>query len=121
MKVNHAGVLLAAFIDISEAIRIPYHVANYTAAVFGTDHDATAFAARLPPPVPQRPAPTAPKELNLPLFNNANDDVWEKAKCKGANFVRAMRGSDRDAGQVFKPPRDSAASEWENFDIGMLT
>ncbi|KAF1924504.1 uncharacterized protein M421DRAFT_8806 [Didymella exigua CBS 183.55] len=67
--------------------------------------------------VPPRPAPKPPKEPHLPLFNNANDDAWYKAKCKGASFVRAMRGSDRDAGQVFKPTRDPAAPEFEDLDF----
>lgn len=130
MNINHVGVLLAALVCTGHALRISDHVTNYTAAVLGLDNNATAFASEpvrplpplplLAPPLPPRPIPKAPREPYLPLFDNANDEVWDRAKCKGANFVRAMRGSDRDAGQVFKPPRDSGASKWENLDFSMI-
>lgn len=116
MKIDKVAVLLTFIIGTSQALRISDHNANYTAAI----DKVTTFSDDLPPPVPPRPAPKPPKEPYLSLYDNANDNAWEKAKCKGANFVRAMRGSDREAGQVFKPPRDSAASEFENLDFGMV-
>lgn len=114
MKIKNVAVLLTFIVGTSQALQI-----NDTAVAFSVDK-ITTFADGLPPPVPPRPAPKPPKEPYLSLYDNANDDAWEKAKCKGANFVRAMRGSDRDAGQVFKPPRDSAASEFENLDFSMI-
>lgn len=131
MTFNRVGLLLTAAIGVAQALRISDHVANYTATRAIVNKEATIFAdgsppplpprPALPPPLPPRPVPQPPKEPYLALFDDASDDVWEKAKCKGANFVRAMRGSDRDAGQVFKPPRDSAASEFENLDFGMIS
>ncbi|KAJ4991638.1 hypothetical protein SVAN01_02753 [Stagonosporopsis vannaccii] len=116
MKINHTGVLLAALVGTRHALRITDPTANATAGVFGIENSAAAFASESAPPLPPRPTPKS-SEPYLPLFLSANDEVWDKAKCKGANFVRAMCGSDRDAGQVFKPPRDSAASQWENLDF----
>ncbi|KAF3040968.1 hypothetical protein E8E12_009025 [Didymella heteroderae] len=108
MKINNVAAWLAFIFDSSRAFRISHR--GHTTL--------EAFSKRdLPPPIPPRPAPRPPKEPYLALYDNANDDSWETAKCKGANFMRAMRGSDRIAGQVFNPPRDSAASEYENLDF----
>lgn len=54
----------------------------------------------------------------LDLYPDANDEEWTKAQCKGANFVRAMRGSDSEAGKIFNPPRDTAASLYNEDDLG---
>jgi hypothetical protein len=113
MKINNIAAWVTLIVSSSQALRISHH-ANTTLEAFDK-----VSKHNLPPPVPPRPAPRPPKEPYLGLYDNADDDAWNKAKCKGANFVRAMRGSDRDAGQVFSPPRDSAASEFENssFDF----
>jgi hypothetical protein len=105
MKIGNVAALLIVVFATSQALQI-----NST--------DVDEISKRdLPPPIPPRPATRPPKVPYLPLYDNANDDAWEKSKCKGANFLRAMRGSDREAGQVFNPPRDSAASEYENLDF----
>lgn len=131
MKIS--SVLVLAFAVSSFQLRLPGSRANQrvrfldcfanstsAAARLGATKNFTTFAGGLPPPVPLRPAPKPPGEPYLSLYASASDDAWEKAKCKGANFVRAMRGSDREAGQVFQPPRDSAAAAFENIEYGML-
>jgi hypothetical protein len=50
-----------------------------------------------------------PRPTFLNLYPNAADAEWAKARCKGDRFVKAMKGSDADAGKIFKPPRDTAA------------
>ena len=103
------------------AIQLSDYFANYTssktfAVAFGAFKNVTTFEGGLPPPVPLRPAPTPPGELCLALYAGANDDIWENAKCMGANFVRTMYGSNQEAGQLFKPPRESAVREFENLE-----
>lgn len=93
---------------------------SHPGSVIGTTNDVAAGAAdRLPPPVPARPALSPPGEPYLPLYASASDEVWDKAKCKGTNFVRAMRGSDKEAGSVFSPPRESAAGEFEDISMAL--
>jgi hypothetical protein len=54
----------------------------------------------------------------LNLYTNAWDTEWENAQCKGANFVRALRGSDSEAGKIFNPPCDTAAGLYDETNIG---
>lgn len=54
----------------------------------------------------------------LDLYADAKEEEWNKAQCKGANFVRAMRSSDSEAGKIFKPPRDTAAGLFSEKDTG---
>lgn len=71
----------------------------------------------MPKPVPdlfsKDPQPTF-----LDLYPSAADGEWDSAKCKGANFVGAMKGSDSEAGKVFNPPRDSAAGLYNEDHLG---
>ena len=126
MKISNAVVLalVVGSIQLQPPVsgannrnRILEYFANYTSPAIGLDatKNFTAFAGDLPPPVPQVPNPRPPGDLALPLFASASDEVWEKAKCKGANFVRAMRGSDREAGATFNPVRASAAGQFEKL------
>ncbi|KAJ8117173.1 hypothetical protein OPT61_g1559 [Boeremia exigua] len=127
MRFSFAGALLAVVVGSGQALRISDHVAHLTAASVVLDGGNITFTSRsappipprpaIPPPVPPRPTPRPPNGPYLSLFDNANDIIWENAKCKGTNFIRAMRSSDRDAGRIFKPPRDSAASEFEHLDF----
>lgn len=111
MKIKNVSVWLTFIVGSSQAFRV-LHGVNTTLTMFND-----VSKRNIHPPVPPRPAPRQPKEPYLALDDNAEDEAWNKAKCKGANFVRAMRGSDRDAGQMFNPPRDSAASEHEKSDF----
>lgn len=130
MKISIAAVLalIGGSIQLSHpvsgdnpVIRISDQPVNHTfpeTSTLGIDatKNFTILAGGAPPPVPPRPAPKPPKgELNLPLYASASDAVWEKAECKGGNFVKAMHISDREAGQLFSPPRDTASNEWENL------
>lgn len=45
----------------------------------------------------------------------ANDDVWNKAKCKGNSLNQAFSMSSEQAGSVYVPPRPSAQSEFRDF------
>lgn len=81
-----------------------------------TKNDTIAVAG-VPPPVPPRPAPRPPFGESLALGPSASDAVWDKAVCKGANFVRAMRGTDAEAGNLFSPlarllPQSSRIQVW---------
>lgn len=96
----------------ADQLFLPESLTNLTRLLTG-HQDVAALAGDLPPPAPQRPAPSPPEEPVLSLDASASDDQWEKARCKGANFVRAMRGSDQEAGQIFQPPQDTAASDVE--------
>ncbi|KAF3053165.1 hypothetical protein E8E11_011261 [Didymella keratinophila] len=111
MKINSVAVWLTFVVGSSQAFCF-LHRANTTLEAFDE-----VSKRDVPPPIPPRPAPRPPKKPYLSLYDSADDDAWSKAKCKGGNFVRAMKGSDREAGQVFNPPRDSAASEYENYDF----
>lgn len=73
--------------------------------------------AALPLVVPPKPWPEQEGGF-LNLYEDALDAEWEKAKCKGANFVRAMRGTDNEAGQIFDPPRDKAAGAFDDTHLG---
>lgn len=74
------------------------------AAFNGTD---TAVAA---PPDDSPPPPATVPDVSLPP--SAGDDMWENCRCKGENFLKAMRGSDKEAGSLFRPSCDTAASEF---------
>jgi hypothetical protein len=118
MKITGAAIL--TFVASSQALRFLDHLANYTVAAYNVDKNIDTLAEGPPPPLPPRPAPKPPSEPYLSLFANADDVIWEKAKCKGSNFMWAMRGSDRDAGKVYVPPQDSAASKFEHLDFGTI-
>lgn len=66
--------------------------------------------------VKQVTSPAATLELvsiqarNDPL--PASDDVWNRAQCKGGQFVKVFPMSDADAGKEYVPPQDSAQSRW---------
>ena len=52
-------------------------------------------------------------ERPLPLpYPFATDDFYNKCKCKGENFWRAMHSSSADAGKLFNPVRDSSESTY---------
>ncbi|KAJ4350677.1 hypothetical protein N0V95_004525 [Ascochyta clinopodiicola] len=101
----------------SRDVQIAEYLANSTlpAIAFDTAEDFAKLAGDGPPPLPPRPSPRPSIGAPLELYASASDEVWEKAKCKGANFVRAMRGSDKEAGSIFKPPRDSAVGRFDNI------
>lgn len=40
----------------------------------------------------------------------ANDEIWAKFKCKGAQLMQAMMSSDQDAAKLMNLP--TAQSEW---------
>lgn len=104
--------------DAGSDIEVATYFANLTLPLTAFDASkkpVTVTTGGLPPPIPPRPAPKPPSQILLSLFASASDDVWEKAKCKGANFVRAMRGTDAQAGSVFNPPRQFAAAEFEEL------
>lgn len=107
----------------SRRIRNLDYFANvtYAPAALTESNCTTPFAGDIPPPESDKPPPDTPKEPfepYLPLYPSASDEVWEKARCKGQSFVRACRGTDREAGQLFRPPRNTAASEFDS--IGMV-
>ncbi|KAF1924503.1 uncharacterized protein M421DRAFT_8805 [Didymella exigua CBS 183.55] len=62
-----------------------------------------------------------PQSTYLDLYSSAADSQWDSAKCKGANFVNAMKGSDSEAGKIFNPPRDSAAGLYDENHLDDLT
>lgn len=70
-----------------------------------------------PKPVPDLFNP-GPDDTYLDLYPDAEDEEWDKAQCKGANFVKAMRGSDSEAGQIFTPARDTAAGLYNQDHLG---
>jgi hypothetical protein len=111
MKLRHVAVWLTFVIGSSKAFHF-LHRANTTLEVFND-----VSKRNVPPPIPPRPAPRPPKEPYVELYESADDDAWSMAKCKGGNALRAMKGSDRDAGQVFNPLRNSAASTFENSNF----
>ena len=100
------------------------HSAANTAA------DIVKVAAKAPGELPApRPLIVMPKPVpdlfsndTQPTFLNLYPDVadaeWAKAMCKGENFVKAMKGSDADAGKIFKPPRDSAVGFYGPDNVG---
>ncbi|KAJ8115284.1 hypothetical protein OPT61_g3034 [Boeremia exigua] len=45
-----------------------------------------------------------------------DDAGWSNLLCKGENLVKAMHGSNKDAGALFKPPTDSAESKWTSME-----
>ncbi|KAF2870512.1 hypothetical protein BDV95DRAFT_607678 [Massariosphaeria phaeospora] len=45
----------------------------------------------------------------------ADDDTWEKAKCKGKNILDAIDGSDSAAAQLFKDGPGSVQSRFTSF------
>lgn len=110
MKVKSIRLWLTVMIGAGQSLQL-LNPTNSTATL------ASINKRGVPPAIPTRPAPTPPPTKSLRLSENPNDAAWEKAKCKGANFLRAMRGSDREAGQAFTPARDSAASEYEALDF----
>lgn len=81
------------------------------------DLPAPAPLIVMPKPVPDLFSKD-PQPTYLDLYQSAEDTKWDKAKCKGATFVSAMRGSDSEAGKIFKPPRDSAAGLYDENHLG---
>lgn len=59
-----------------------------------------------------------PQPTHLDLFPNAANGEFAQARCKGENFVKAMKGSDVEAGKIFKPPRDTAAGYYGADNVG---
>lgn len=49
------------------------------------------------------------RPLYLP-YPFATDDYYNTCKCKGEHFWTAMHSSSTEAGNLFKPPRDSSES-----------
>lgn len=49
------------------------------------------------------------RPLYLP-YPPATDDLYNKCKCKGENFRKAIHSSSADAGKLFNPSRDSSES-----------
>ncbi|KAF9696050.1 hypothetical protein EKO04_006280 [Ascochyta lentis] len=95
------------------------HIENYTlpAVPFDTIKDIAAAAGDgTASPITPQSDPENLCMISVALVPGASDEVWEKARCKGANFMRSMRGSDREAGSLFRPPRDSAAAGFEEYD-----
>lgn len=82
--------------------------------------------ADLPAPAPLvvQPKPTpdlfspGPVDTYLDLYPDAEDEEWNNAQCKGASFVKAMRGSDSEAGKIFDPPRETAAGLYDENSLG---
>lgn len=52
---------------------------------------------------------------NFALPPPASDALWNKCLCKGGALVAGMSGSDRAAGQLMTPARDSVQSRFVNF------
>ncbi|KAF2475090.1 uncharacterized protein BDR25DRAFT_381875 [Lindgomyces ingoldianus] len=46
---------------------------------------------------------------------NPSDDAWNKAVYKGKTLMKQMLANDHDAGQMFRPPRESAESEFLTY------
>ncbi|KAF2005965.1 hypothetical protein P154DRAFT_559633 [Amniculicola lignicola CBS 123094] len=44
-----------------------------------------------------------------------SDDDWDRLKCKGSKLLTMMQSDDHEAGQLFDPPMDVAASRWTDF------
>ncbi|KAJ8107616.1 hypothetical protein OPT61_g8743 [Boeremia exigua] len=120
MKVSKAMVLGFAFSSAqlhyavarsSQGIRLSNTLRNVKSAstAFAKYNSTSLFPRADPPPPPSEPPPSPPWPI-LELADSASDAVWEKALCKGSNFLRAMHGTDAEAGQLFNPPRSSAAS-----------
>ncbi|KAL1607701.1 hypothetical protein SLS60_002636 [Paraconiothyrium brasiliense] len=63
--------------------------------------------SELSPPLHQ--PPSLARRANEP----ASDDIWDRAKCLGAHFVKVFPMSDKDAGQEYSPKRDSVQSQWK--------
>lgn len=60
-------------------------------------------------PFPQDPPLHLTRRANEP----ASDDLWNRAKCYGGQFVKVFPMSDKDAGQEYSPKRDSVQSRWK--------
>jgi len=52
---------------------------------------------------------TDERPLYLP-YPFATEDDYNTCKCKGEHFRKAMQSSSTEAGNLFKPPRDSSES-----------
>jgi hypothetical protein len=74
-----------------------------TAAIDGFDATGPAWAA---PPTEERP-------MYVP-YPPASSDYWEKVKCHGQAFLSAMHGTDIEAGKLFVPVRQTAASTFSD-------
>lgn len=50
----------------------------------------------------------------------ASDGMWNAARSKGDALLKMMRGTDSEAGQLFSPQRQSAASPFKDFPSEFL-
>jgi hypothetical protein len=55
------------------------------------------------------------RTLGLP--HPASDELWEKAICKGAGLIQAIKKPDREAAEYFQPPPPgmTVQNEFQNF------
>lgn len=67
--------------------------------------------------IPLKPSEDQGKTF-LNLYPDSWNTEWDKAQCKGLNFLDAMRGSDSEAGKIFDPPRDTAAGLYDSTHLG---
>ncbi|KAF1994265.1 hypothetical protein P154DRAFT_581961 [Amniculicola lignicola CBS 123094] len=51
----------------------------------------------------------------------STDEDWNKLKCKGTTLIQMMDGDDKEAGQLFSPPIDSAESAFTDFPGSFTT
>ncbi|KAF2878033.1 hypothetical protein BDV95DRAFT_600711 [Massariosphaeria phaeospora] len=54
--------------------------------------------------------------VTLALEGRASDKVWDKAVCKGAGFLEAMKSSDAAAATLFGDGRTTAASQFQDIE-----
>lgn len=47
--------------------------------------------------------------------NDEDKERWDKAVCKGAQLLAAMAGDEKRAGKLFKPPRESGESDFQDY------
>lgn len=47
--------------------------------------------------------------------HSADDELWEKVKCKGGNLLKMMKGDKKEAGALLSPPLEDATSAFEDF------
>jgi hypothetical protein len=59
--------------------------------------------------------PISPRAAQWGLPRPAGDALWNGCRIKGCNLLEGMVSSDKQAGQLLNPPRDSAQSPFRDF------
>jgi hypothetical protein len=75
-------------------------------AIITVDGSGATGPAWAAPPTEERP-------MYVP-YPPASNDYWEKVKCHGQAFLSAMHSTDIEAGKLFMPVRQTAASTFSD-------